>query len=286
MPAVLLVGQGKLANSIAANILLSGQAVTLLAPDTRSTRLAVANLAPRAIERLTLLSEWPDALPHRLAMAVTEESSQAKRAIIEQLEARVGDDAIIAINTESIPLDELQLGAAVPGRIIGLNWSYPVHLSLFMEIVSNAQSHSDVVQYLATVIARTWNKDPYVVKCGFSVRARMMAAWAREAFYLVENGFASMESIDRACRNDAGHYLPFAGNFRYMDLMGTYAYGVVMKDLNPELSKMSAVPESLINDFQRYASVTDMAAQEEIFLKFSKEIQGLILKYDHEAIDR
>src|SRR5690606_30244795 len=104
------------------------------------------------------------------------------------------------------------------------------------------------------------------------------------AFYLVENGYASMESIDRACRNDAGYYLPFAGNFRYMDLMGTYAYGVVMKDLNPELSKATVVPDSVVADFQSYAA-DHPEHWEKIVRTVSEEIRELILKYSHDPID-
>ena len=285
-PAVLIVGEGKLTYSIAANALLMGQEVTMLVPDADAARSAIEQLIPNGKQRLTLLTDWPARLPHALVVVITEENNQAKQAVIGELEPRIAADAVIAINTESIPLSELQVTSSSPGRIVGLNWCYPAHLTFFMEIISNTQTLPSHVHFLETIAKEVWDKDPYTVTCGFSVRARMMAAWAREAFHLVENGFASMESIDRACRNDAGHYLPFAGNFRYMDLMGTYAYGIVMKDLNPELSKMSAVPESIINEFQRYASVADTEVQEEIFLKFSKEIQGLILKYNHETIDR
>jgi 3-hydroxybutyryl-CoA dehydrogenase len=76
-----------------------------------------------------------------------------------------------------------------------------------------------------------------------------LCALVREAFYLIDQDYATMEDIDRACRNDAGYYLPFAGNFRYMDLMGTYAYGLVMKDLNPELSTQTQIPESFASLF-------------------------------------
>src|SRR5690606_22811349 len=75
------------------------------------------------------------------------------------------------------------------------------------------------------------------------IRSRLLAALVREAFYLIENGYVGVEDIDRACRNDAGYYLPFAGNCRYMDLMGTWAYGTVMADLNPELSNASHLPD-------------------------------------------
>src|SRR5699024_4136220 len=61
-----------------------------------------------------------------------------------------------------------------------------------------------------------------------------------------ENGYASVEDVDRACRNDAGMYMPFAGNFRYMDLMGTDVYGVVMEKLNEELSVERNLPNFFI----------------------------------------
>ncbi len=285
-PAILIVGEGKLTYSIAANALLAGQEVTLLTADADTAQSAVAGLAPDAMNRLTLPAKYPAILPHRLAIAVTSENMREKQAVISQLESRIAEDAIIAINTESIPLHELHASSSVPERILGLNWCYPAHLTFFMEIIGNAQTLLEHLHVLENIAKEGWGKDPYIVTCGFSARARIMAAWAREAFHLVESGFASMESIDRACRNDAGHYLPFAGNFRYMDLMGTYAYGMVMRDLNPELSKATTVPESLIEDIQAHSIVEDPAAYEKIFLKFSREIRELILKYDHKAIDR
>src|SRR5690606_19420495 len=177
---------------------------------------------------------------------------ETKQHLIRRLESCVREGAVIAINMEGIPLAELQAVSQHPDRIVGLNWCYPADLTFFLEIICNEKTLPDHVRELEVLAKKGWFKDPYIVRSGFSVRARMMAAWAREAFYLVENGYASMESIDRACRNDAGYYLPFAGNFRYMDLMGTYAYGTVMKDLNPELSNATAVPDSVVAGFDQY----------------------------------
>jgi 3-hydroxybutyryl-CoA dehydrogenase len=113
----------------------------------------------------------------------------------------------------------------------------------------------------------------------------------REAFYLLENGYVSVEDIDRACRNDAGYYLPFAGNCRYMDLMGTYIYGVVMRDLNPELSKDRQIPAFFreIVSKERLGMETkqgfypyqegEVEQWEEVFRKFSYQIRQIIAKY-------
>ena len=113
----------------------------------------------------------------------------------------------------------------------------------------------------------------------------------REAFYLVENGYATVQDIDRACRNDAGYYLPFAGNFRYMDLMGTYSYAEVMKKLNADLSKDNHIPgffSDIISNgdtgmksnkgFYNYEN-GDVEHWNKMFAKFSYKIHEIIAKY-------
>ncbi|MFC7524575.1 3-hydroxyacyl-CoA dehydrogenase NAD-binding domain-containing protein [Parapedobacter sp. GCM10030251] len=282
LPPIAIVGDGKLAYSVAAMMLRANQETTLLTSDVAAAYSAVKEAVSDNVEQLILPSVWPAVLPHRWIVIVTDERIDTKQRLIRRLDECASADALIAINTESIPLAELQTSSRHPERVLGLNWCYPADLTFFLEIISNEKTHPDHLRALQAIATEGWHKDPYTVKSGFSVRARMMAAWAREAFYLVENGYASMESIDRACRNDAGYYLPFAGNFRYMDLMGTYAYGVVMKDLNPELSKATQVPDSVIANLQGYA--TDQPDDwEKIVRTFSAEIRELILKYPHET---
>lgn len=282
LPPLLIVGDGKLAYSVVGNALRAGHETTLLTSDADAAYRAVAQAIPERMKKLILWEDWPAALPHEWVVAVTEECSGIKQRLIRRLEDCVSDHAIIAINMEGISLEELQASGRHPERILGLNWCYPADLTFFLEIICNEETDPEHVRTLEAMAKTAWEKDPYTVKSGFSVRARMMAAWAREAFFLVENNYASMESIDRACRNDAGYYLPFAGNFRYMDLMGTYAYGVVMKDLNPELSKATVLPASVVDDFPDYG-VDHPEHWEKIVRKFSEEIRGLILKYPHET---
>src|SRR5690606_28551871 len=76
---------------------------------------------------------------------------------------------------------------------------------------------------------------------------RIMYAMMREAFFLVENGYASIEDVDRSVRNDLGYWITLAGPFRFMDLTGIPAYLTVMEDLFPELDKSDAAP-NLIRD--------------------------------------
>lgn len=248
---ILVVGSCKLTSSIVVCLLQAGHQVALYSTHYQTVKsrvkkhmATIGGLSHLSAARTSCdeLDQLKGHLNHKLVIALTPENTERKKALIQQLEAVLPPDALIAINTESIPLETLQQSARQPERIIGLNWTEPAHTTLFLEIVTTQQNKAPLTDALYETARLGWQKDPYVVRNGCGIRTRMICALLREAFYLVENGYVSVEDIDRGCRNDAGYYMPFAGNFRYMDLMGTFIYGLVMQDLNPELSKSRHVP--------------------------------------------
>lgn len=178
-----------------------------------------------------------------LIILITPENPRKKRVWLEKVVRVASPKASLLINTESVPLAELQAGLPDPSRLLGLNWGYPAHRTYFAELISTEKNRTKEVKAMMELMATSWEKDPYHLPKGKGIRSKLLAAMAREAFFLIENGYVQTEDIDRACRNDPGYYLPFAGNCRYMDLMGTFVYGLVMKDLNPELSRATEVPE-------------------------------------------
>lgn len=226
-----------------------------------------------------------------MAILVTEEDLEVKKNSIARLETALNSHALIAVNTETIGLDLLQKHAVSPDRIIGLNWTEPADTTFFLEIIANEVTNPAYADQLMQTAIDHWGKDPYIIHGNTGVRTRLLSAMIREAFYLVENGYATVEDVDRACRNDAGYYLPFAGNLRYMDLMGTYAYGMVMKDLNPELSTDQHLPaflEKMISDkalgmesgkgFYDYQT-GEAERWRQLLTKFSGEVKELIGRY-------
>lgn len=243
---ILLLGNESLAYSVAVCLLKAGHEVSFYTDDVKKAKTAVAqHLSDTGDDdespaEFIFLQALEFTAIFEAAIVVSKENLEAKRQTVAELENNLPAGAVIAINTESIGLDALQTAALHPDRIIGLNWTEPAHTTRFLEIIKN-DCTSDTLYNKIIALSVQWKKDAYTVE-NYGVRSRLLSAMIREAFYLVENGYASVEDIDRACRNDAGYYLPFAGNCRYMDLMGTYAYGMVMKDLNPDLSTEKKSP--------------------------------------------
>jgi len=126
----------------------------------------------------------------------------------------------------------------------------------------------------------------------------LMYAMYREAFYLVENGYATIEDVDRVCRNNTGFWMTLVGVFGWMDLTGVAAYHNVMKDLNPTLCNDTHVPK-LIDDivkaggkgvanghgFYKYTP-EESKMWEETFADFNYEIRNLAMKYPFDIVKR
>lgn len=298
--SILIVGDAKLSFSTAVCFIQSGYDVNLLTDDRvfaeqqlEKHNIDILNSGAEKLDLTNLkIAEKLNDLPKcELAIAFTNEKLSEKTAIVKQLESYLASSALIATNLESIELSDLQKNAEIPQRIIGLNWVEPAHTTFFLEILATDVNSKNDVEALAEEAKNHWNKDPYIVYNAISVKSRLFCAMAREAFYLIENGYATVQDVDRACRNDAGYYLPFAGNFRYMDLMGTHSYAEVMKKLNADLSTDTHAPRLLTdivkagglgmennNGFYKYKN-GDTSDWEKLFSSFSYKIREIMERY-------
>ena len=298
---ILVIGNGKMAFSLVVCLLQGGHQVSLYTRKASEARKKInihlddlQRFQPDKLPPLTSLkiTSGPPSQPReKLVIAVTDEDLSEKKAVLREVENMLPPESVFAINMESFSLDEIQQHASNKERVIGANWAEPAHTTFFLEIITNKHNAQPHLDKFCTLAKHRWQKDPYILRNGKGIRTRMMCAMIREAFYLVDRGYVTLADIDRACRNDPGYYFPFAGNFRYMDLMGTYIYGVVMKDLNPDLSKDSSVPgffneivasegSGMVNGkgFFEYRE-EDTEKWEAVFRRFSYQIQEIISKY-------
>jgi 3-hydroxybutyryl-CoA dehydrogenase len=257
-----IVGMGLMGTSIATCLLAAGHPVVGidLTPENRAAAKRKIRRLLREMKQEGLLRADPARLIQRLALSEdygslrgaalviesTPEDIETKKAVFRRIEEVVSPAAIIGSNTSGIPISLLQKDALHPGRFVAIHWSEPAHVSRFLEVACGEQTRPAVARRVIE-LAANWDKEPALLRRdvrGF-ISNRCAYALYREAFHIVEQGWATMEDVDRSLRNDIGWWIPFAGPFRYMDLTGGFAYGVVMKDLWPELSCSKQVPEKM-----------------------------------------
>ncbi len=292
---LLLAGDSHLVTSAALCFLSAGHKLTVVTKNKIEFQQQLSSLQHNQINKpanygkLTVLAALDSFVDCKLAVIISDEVHSDKVSQLSLINQHIAQDTIVAINLESKAIDSLTTDFNNHQRLIGLNWTEPVHTTLFLEILES-DNNKESITAVEELARSYWGKDPYIVK-NEGIRSKLVSAMAREALYLVDNGYASVADIDRACRNDAGYYLPFCGNCRYMDLMGAYAYGRVMKDLNPDLSKQKDI-SGLLETVQKegalgmesnkgfYDYTDDEVKQwKETMNKFSYKIQSIIEKY-------
>jgi 3-hydroxybutyryl-CoA dehydrogenase len=303
-----VVGLGLMGSSIVTCVLAAGNEVTSLTRHIEKadeSRKRILNFLVQLqkegilkddpatiIQRLTITDDYSLFANHEVVIESIIESVEDKKQVFQQLENVLTPTAIIGTNTSAIPVTILQNGLKHPERLLGIHWGEPAHILRFLEVICGEKSDVEYAEKIIS-LAKEWGKEPSLVRKdirGF-ITNRLMYAMMREAIYLVQNGYATIEDIDRACRNDMGYWITFAGLFRFMDLTGIPAYLAVMKDLFPELDNSTKAPvfiEELVasgakgvSNAQGFYSYTKESAAkwEKLFIEFTYEIRKLSEKY-------
>lgn len=310
-----VVGLGLMGTSIITALLISGHKIVGVAsmPDDlihaskrvehyleESYKHGVANRKPRDyMQQLLITENFKDLKNCSLVMECVIENVEIKKMVYQKIEECISADAILTTNTSAIPITVLKDCVKIPRRFIGMHWSEPAFTSNFLEIVCSSETDMDIADALYE-IATGWGKEPVLVRKdirGF-ITNRIMYAMYREAFFLVENGFATIEDVDRSCRNDGGHWMPFCGLFRYMDITGLQAYYHVMKDLFPTLSNQTTVPALIekiagnggtgLTNGKGFYNYTKEEAEEwtKAYEEFAFDINRLSKKYPIDLVEK
>ena len=303
-----VVGLGLMGSSIVTCILAAGHEVTALTRNIERSdeaRKRITNFLvqlreekmlkedpDKILKNLAITNDYSSFINHEIVIESIIENVDEKREVFRQLEGVLSSTAVIGTNTSAIPVTILQSGLKHPERLLGIHWGEPAHILRFLEVICGEKTDIRYAERIVT-LAEEWGKEPSLVRRdirGF-ITNRLMYSMMREAIYLVENGYATIEDIDRACRNDMGYWITFAGLFRFMDLTGIPAYLTVMKDLFPELNNSTKAPHFIdelvtsgakgVSNAHGFYSYTKESAEkwEKLFIKFTYEIRKLAEKY-------
>ena len=148
------------------------------APDARTSR-AMACRAPTSI------------------IEAIFENADAKHELFARVEPRMKPSAILASNTSSIMLEQLDDKLPDPGRLVGLHFFNPVAQMPLVEIVRGEASSDEAIQK-AIAFTRKIDKLPLPCKSapGFLVN-RVLVPYLYEAMFALQDGIP-IETIDEA----------------------------------------------------------------------------------------
>jgi 3-hydroxybutyryl-CoA dehydrogenase len=256
-----VVGAGLMGAEIALVFALSGYRVFLNDRDGDAldqARMRLSALMEKGVSRgfysedqirptMERITPTVDLTAFETCEIVTEavfEDDKIKSSLLARLDGIVSPRCLLASNTSTIPISTLAAAIAPErrGRFIGTHYFSPVSRMQLVEVIPGFDT-SEATVSRATEIMTKIGKTPIRVKdvAGFAVN-RMLHAFIIEAVRLVEEGVATPEDLDTACRLGLGHPI---GPFALMDAV-TSSLSVQAQEIMQEAYGERFRPPSLL----------------------------------------
>ncbi len=205
-----VIGAGVMGGDIAAWCALRGLRVTLQDKSYAQIAPAIARahqLFKKKLRKPRLIQAAMDNLiadpeGHGIARAdviieAVFENLSVKQAIMKQVEKNAKPEAIIATNTSSIPLDEINKVMSDPHRLVGIHFFNPVSKMELIEVVSSTKTKNEITQSACAFVSQIGRLPlPVSSSPGFLVN-RVLMPYLMECVQLLNEGY-SAEEIDEA----------------------------------------------------------------------------------------
>jgi 3-hydroxybutyryl-CoA dehydrogenase len=174
--------------------------------------------ANAAFERLEYAGSVDEAARQAdLVIEAVPEELESKIEIFTLLDKICRPTTIVATNTSSLSLTEIASVTYRAKKIVGMHFFNPVHKMKLLEIVRALETDEETLA-TAVEVGRRMGKEVVVIResPGF-VTSRINAMIGNEAFYMLQEGIASAEDIDKALKLGLNHPM---GPFELVDLVG------------------------------------------------------------------
>lgn len=152
-----------------------------------------------------------------LAIEAVYEDMNVKREVFHKLDEICPTHAILASNTSALSITVMATATKRPDKVIGLHFFNPPYAMKLVEVVIGKQT-SEETKKTADALVKSLGKETVTAKDspGFIVN-RIVLPMLNEAAYLLHEGKATMEDIDKAVT--LGMNFPM-GPFRLADYIG------------------------------------------------------------------
>lgn len=170
-----------------------------------------------ALRRIRTTTDFAQFADRDMVTEAVFEEEGVKAEVFRTLDKVLPPETLIASNTSSIAISTLSAHLSPPRRTLFLGTHYfsPVSRMRLVEVIPQFETAEAIVER-AMAYCRDAGKTPIRVKdvVGFAVN-RVLHAFVIEAIKLVEEGVATPEDIDLACKLGLGHPI---GPFELMDV--------------------------------------------------------------------
>ena len=210
-----------------------------------------ASARDAALARVRTTTDLADAVSEAdFVLEAIVEKLDVKKTVFEKLDALAPEHAILATNSSYLGCSQISPATKRPEKVVNMHFFFPPLVMKLVEVVKGEGTSQETVEVTAEV-ARRLGKEPVILQKempGFLVN-RILRAITNEAYFLLENGVASFEDIDKACELGLRHPM---GPFRLSDFSGLdIGYNARLKVFNETQEPGDKPPASLERRVER-----------------------------------
>lgn len=171
-----------------------------------------------------------------------------KRQVFQDLDNICKKDTLIATNTSGLSITEMAAVTQRPDKVIGMHFFNPVPVMKLVELIRGFTTSDDTLN-MAWEFVEKIDKTPIEVKeaPGFAVN-RILVPMINEAIFVLAEGVASAEDIDKSMMLGANHPI---GPLALSDMVGLDTILFVLEGFHRELGEDKYRPAPLLRKMVR-----------------------------------
>ncbi|WP_335984206.1 MULTISPECIES: 3-hydroxyacyl-CoA dehydrogenase family protein [Streptomycetaceae] len=226
-----VVGAGVMGTNISALALGHGVDVVLVEVDETALDRARGTVRQK-LRHAQLMGVLPEGRPqgtltttaslddivdaHTVVEAVTE-VADVKKEVLSAASKLVAPGTTLISNTSCIPIDEMAEWTARPEDLLGVHFMNPSYMIKMVEVIRGPRTSPAVLERATDLLALLGRESLVIEDSAGFVINRLLHPLINTAAMLVQEGVASVETVDRLLEGCLGHS---TGPLRTGDLIG------------------------------------------------------------------
>jgi len=204
--------------------------------------------AEAVLKRLTGTTEMEALSGCDFVIEAAVEKIDLKKAIFRELGAICKPGVMLASNTSGLSITEIAASSNRPAKVIGMHFFNPVPVMKLVELIKGAETDQETVDTAAVLVESFGKEAIFVQEAPLFAVNRILVPMLNEAMFVLMEGIASAEDIDKGMRLGANHPI---GPLALSDLVGLDTLLFVSETLYQETGDSKYRPCPLLRKLVR-----------------------------------